>query len=118
MSVRSNRTSPPGGVRPGASRWSAASAPEGPPPTAMATPAVSPRARTAAANATVLARKLRNGSPFRRPVGVCGVEAVVTGLIRAIRATGSAEPKLHPPRISLDGQDSPGDAALVRPPLG
>src|SRR2546423_14078459 len=73
MSVRSSRTSPPGGVSPGASRWSAASAPEGPPPTATASPAASPRARIVVASATVLALSLRNAAPFRRPVGFLDV---------------------------------------------
>src|SRR5690348_12790910 len=64
MSVRSRRTSPPGGVSPGASRWSAAVAPEGPPLTATATTALAPRASTDAADAILFRLSFRNGAPF------------------------------------------------------
>src|SRR5919205_1098179 len=64
MSVRSRRTSPPGGVRPGASRWSAAPALDGPPVKAIAAPADSAIDTTAAAIAVFLLRNLRNSSSF------------------------------------------------------
>src|SRR5919204_4568314 len=60
MSVRSRRTSPPGGVRPGASRWSAAPAFDGPPAKAIARPADNATDTTAAAIAVFLLRNLRN----------------------------------------------------------
>src|ERR671923_2784468 len=84
----------------------------------MATPAVSPRARTVAASATVLVRNLRNGSPFRRPGW---------GRLLWRRRLGAdsldrkerfgANQKTSANESVRDEQDFPGDAALVRPPL-